>query len=617
VPRDWAELKNQVKAASDILDVISGYVPIQNVGKASKCICPFHNDTRPSMQIDRKWQNYHCWSCGAKGDVFTFVEKYEKVNFLEALAILARRAGIAMEEATASPQEAHKVQLFEVMKWAQMIFQQNLLEASTSQAARKYLGERQLSGQSVRQFGLGFAPLAGDWLVQQAAKDRVPFELLVEVGLISERDEGQGYFDRFRDRVIFPIRDAQGRPVGFGGRIMPDSPYAARGPKYYNTSETPLFKKQEQLYGIDLARHAGSAAGFLAVVEGYTDVMMAHQSGITNVVATMGTALNARHVAQLVRYVKKIVLVFDNDEGGNKGVDRALEIFVSQDVELAVARLPDGLDPADLLSKEGGVEIFRDCLAKSVDALEFKLDQLFASPESASVDGIRRMLDIILGIIALAPPVPSQSAQMKQELILNRLGHRLGIELRTVRARLKELQVERRRQEQRQAEREPEPIVQSSAARITAPPSSATQRKSGAAPVLERQLLQILLAEPELVASAHAAIPLDTISHTGLKRMLLELYAIHEQNVPADLDHLRVRLIDRPDLATAAIDLQQAGRSISDRPLYFNQIVNGFAKLKTEAEKKQLKDQLGSQGLDDTAALELLRRLQGPKKEAG
>jgi DNA primase len=616
VPRDWVEIKNQVKAASDILDVISGYVPIQSVGKAHKCICPFHNDTRPSMQIDRKWQNYHCWACGAKGDVFTFVEKYEKVNFLEALAILARRAGIPLEDAQANPQDAHKVQLFEVMKWAQMIFQQNLLESAQSQAARKYLGERHLSGPSVRQFGLGFAPLNGDWLVQQAAKDKVPFDLLVEVGLISERDEGQGYFDRFRDRVIFPIRDAQGRPVGFGGRIMPDSPYAARGPKYYNTSETPLFKKQEQLYGIDLARHAGSAAGYLAVVEGYTDVMMAHQCGITNVVATMGTALNARHVAQLVRYVKKIVLVFDADDGGNKGVDRALEIFVSQDVELAVARLPDGLDPADLLAKVHGAETFRDALKNSVDALEFKLEQLLAAPDAKSLEGTRRMMDVILGIIALAPPVPSQAAQMKQELILNRLAHRLGLELRTVRSRLKELQLERRRQEARQAERErePEPIVAPSAARVT---TATPTRKGGAAPVLERQLLQILLAEPELVEPAHNAIPLDTISHTGLKRMLTELYALHEQGRPADLDNLRVRLIDRPDLATVAIDLQTAGRSISDRPLYFKKVADGFSRQQAEAEKRMLKDQLGSQSLDDAAALELLRRLQGPKKEAG
>jgi DNA primase len=609
VPRDLVELKNQVKAASDILDVISGYLPITQVGKTHKCVCPFHNDTRPSLQIDRKWQNFHCWACGAKGDVFTFVEKYDKVGFLEAMKILAHRAGIPLDDPSASPQDTHKLHLFGVMKWAQEKYQQHLLESAESQAARKYLGERHLAGPSVRQFGLGFAPLDGEWLVKQAATDRVSTELLVEVGLIAARDEGRGFYDRFRDRVMFPIRDVQGRTVGFGGRIMPDSPYAVRGPKYYNTPETLLFKKQEQLYGIDLARHAGSAAGFLAVVEGYTDVMMAHQCGVANVVATMGTALNARHVAQLIRHVKKIVLVFDADDGGNTGVDRALEIFVSQDVELAVAALPPGLDPADLLAQPDGVQVFRDALASAVDALDFKLNQLFAKSENESIDGTRRMLDVILGIIALAPPVPSQAAQLKQELILTRLAQRLGLELRSVRGRLKELQIDRRRREQREAARPQELPLKPDAARVINPPA-----KSGAPPVLERQLLQILLAEPDLVREAKAGVPSDSITHTGLKRMLVELYALLDRSLSPELDNLRVQLIDRPDLAAVAMDLQEVGRSISDRPLYFKKVVEGFAKQTVEAEKRSLKEQLGGVGTDDAAALDLLRRLQGRSK---
>ncbi len=615
MPRDLVELKTQVKAASDILDVISGYLPVQQVGKAYKCVCPFHNDTRPSLQIDRKWQNFHCWACGAKGDVFTFVEKYDKVGFLEAMQILARRAGIPTEDATASPQDTHKFRLFDAMKWAQSQYQQFLLDSPDAQSARKYLGERHLAGPSVRQFGLGFAPIDGEWLVKQAQVDGVPPELLVEVGLIAARDEGRGFYDRFRDRVMFPIRDAQSRVVGFGGRIMPDSPYAARGPKYYNSPETLLFKKQEQLYGIDAARHAGSAAGFLAVVEGYTDVMMAHQSGIANVVATMGTALNARHVAQLVRHVRKIVLVFDADDGGNTGVDRALEIFVSQDVELAVATLPDGLDPADLLARPDGPDVFRQALADAVDALDFKLNQLFAKAEHGTVDGIRRMLDTILGIIALAPPVPSQAAQLKQELILTRLAQRLGVELRSVRGRLKELQLERRRKEQRENSRPPEVPLNSGGRPVisNAPPA----KVAGPAPILESQLVQILLAEPELVRVAHTRIPADGLTHSGLKRMLIELYALHEQGIPPELDNLRVRLIDRPDLATHAMNLQDRGRSISDRPSYLNKVFDGFAKLKTDVEKKSLKEQLGGVGTDDAAALDLLRRLHGRTKEAG
>lgn len=611
MPRDLVELKNQVKAASDIVDVISGYLSVQPAGKNFKSVCPFHNDTRPSLQIDRKWQNFHCWACGAKGDVFTFIEKYDKVNFLEAMAILARRAGIPMDESKVSPQDTHKSRLFEIMQWAQHVYHRHLLESTECQLARKYLGERQLSGSSVRQFGIGFAPIEGDWLVRQAEKDRVPFDLLIEVGLVAQRDEGRGYYDRFRDRVMFPIRDVQGRTVGFGGRILPESPFAARGPKYYNSPETPIFKKQEQLYGIDLARHAGSAAGYLAVVEGYTDVIMAHQRGIANVVATMGTALNARHVAQLVRHVRKIVLVFDADDGGSTGVDRALEIFVSRDVELTVASLPNGLDPADLLVRSDGESIFRKALDTSVDALDFKLNQLFAKADRSNVESVRRMLDAILGVIALAPPVPSEAAQLKQELVITRLAHRLGVEARTVRGRLKELQLDRRRREARDSSRaigESNPSV----APVVAP-----AKTSGAAPMIERQLLQILLAEPDLVREAYQLVPADRITHTGLKRMLVELYALHENAISPELDNLRVRLIDRPDLAAVAMDLQDVGRSISERPNYFRKVVEGIAKVKTNDEIRSLKQQLGGADMDDAAKLELLRQLQNRTREAG
>lgn len=611
--RDLVELKTRIKAASDIVDVIGGYLAVQSAGKNYKCVCPFHDDTRPSLNIDRKWQNFKCWACGASGDVFTFVEKYDKVNFLEAMAILAKRAGIAMDDAKASPQDLHKARLFETMKWAQQLYQKHLLESDAGANARKYVGERGLAGASVRQFGLGFAPLDGDWLVRRAHDDKVPVELLVEVGLLGERDEGRGHYDRFRDRVMFPIRDVQGRVVGFGGRILPDSPYAARGPKYYNSPETPIFKKQEQLYGIDLAKQAGGASGVLAVVEGYTDVMMAHQRGIANVVATMGTALNARHVAQLVRHARRIVLVFDADAGGTSGVDRALEIFVSQDVELAVATLPDGLDPADLLARDDGEAIFRRALDSAADALDFKLDQLFAKADHSNVEGVRRMLDAILGIIALAPQVPNQAAQLKQELVLTRLAQRLGIELRTVRGRLKELQLERRRREARDAAREVRPFDDDPAPAPATPPP----RTSGAAAIIERQLLQILLAEPDLVREAHGKIRPERIAHTGLRRMLVELYALHESGIPPELDNLRVRLIDRPDLAAAAMDLQEVGRSISERPIYFHKVVEGFAKVRVDDETRSLKRQLGGADMDDAAKLDLLRRLQDRTREAG
>jgi DNA primase len=609
VPRDLVELKKQIKAASDIVDVIAGYLPVHPAGKIFKCLCPFHDDKRPSMQVDRGYQNFHCWACGAKGDVFDFVEKYEKVAFKEAMAILARRAGIRME--TDSPADTHKVRLFEVMRWAQAQYQRALLDEPVGAAAVKYIAGRQLSGKSVRDFGLGFAPIEGGWLTALAARDGISTELLVEVGLLGVRDADQGHWERFRDRVMFPIRDVQGRTVGFGGRILPDSPYAARAPKYYNSADTPLFSKSELLYGLDMARHAGAKAGFLAVVEGYTDVMMAHQCGITNVVATMGTALNARHVAQLRRYAPKVVLVFDADAGGTTGVDRALEIFVTQDVELAIATLPDGLDPCDLLSRPDGVERFRTAVeAGAVNAFDFKLNQLLSTGDTDDPEQTSRAVDAILGVIAMAPDIPSESVQIKRERIVTRLEQRFGLRQGTLWKRLVNLQQVRRRSEPRDATRQPVPMA--AAARVTQPARPPAGPRAG----LERQLLQILLAEPGFVPEAAQSVPADTIEHTGIRRIVTALYELAAAGEPPDLDGARLKLLDRPDLYQAALDNQQMGRGIPDRPLYLRKVLDGFARVRADAERRAVKEQLSVTGSDDPAVIERLREYQERSKQA-
>jgi len=604
VPRISVDLKKQVKAANDIYDVVSTYIPVTHVGKILKAVCPFHNDTRPSLQIDRQYQNYRCWACDAKGDVFDFVMKFEKVEFGECLRMLADKAGIKLET-QASPEDEVRSRLLRAMKWAEEKYRSCLVDEAEASNARVYLGERKLAGPSVRQFGLGFAPVNGDWLVQWALREGLPTDVLVEIGLIAARDENRGHYDRFRDRVMFPIRDVRGQTVGFGGRILPDSPLAARAPKYYNSAETPLFKKSELIYGLDLARHAGATAGYLAVVEGYTDVMMAHQCGIPQVVATMGTALTTIHVGQLRRYVPKVIIVYDADAGGMGGVDRALELFVSQDVELAVASLPDGLDPCDLLISPGGVEIFRAALANAQDALEFKLNLLLSQENSQTVEGTRRVVDAILSMMALAPSMPSQVGAVRQELIVSRLAHRLGLRQETVWARLAELKGERKRNEQRPAR-----LIPENAAPEMAPPTA----KASAAMAIERQLLELLLAEPPLVSLAAERVQPAMLQHSGLRRMLTDLYALHQDGHTADLDSLRVRLMDRPDLAEAAMKLEFVGRQMNDRPEWLGRIVNRFAEQETEFEKKAVQTQLAAGSMDDAAALDLLRKLQAPAK---
>jgi DNA primase len=586
----------QVKEANDIVTVLGGYLAVHPAGSSFKALCPFHKDTRPSLQIDPKWQNFRCWACGKKGDVFTFIQEMEKVDFPEALQILADRAGIKLGRVQ---RNEGRLRLLETMKWAAQVYQNCLLESPLAEQARIYLGERKLTGATVRNFGLGFAPLEGDWFIQEARRAGKNFDTLVELGLIAETNEGKGFYERFRDRVMFPIRDVRGQTVGFGGRILPNSPYASRAPKYYNSTETPLFQKSELLYGLDAARHAAASAGYLAVVEGYTDVLMAHQHGVCQVVATMGTALNARHVHQLRRFVSRVVLVFDADAGGLTGVDRALELFVSQDVELAIAALPDQLDPCDLLVEQGP-EPFRQVLAGAVDALDFKLTRLLSQDSAQTPAGQKRAVDAVLGIMALAPTMPGSEGRVKQELLVTRLAHRLGLRQETVWARFGELRAARKKEVARTA---PE----------TAEPSSVLAPEPE--PHLERQLLTLLLVEPAFVPQAAREVTPDQFEHDGTRRLLNGLYQLQAAGERADLDGLRTKISD-PGLIARALELHDVGRTLGDRPRWFRVILEKFRQRRAEPERRQLRDQLAATS-NHEAAVELLRKLQNPTEGSG
>jgi DNA primase len=592
---DRASLTKQIREANDIVAVIGTYVSLRPSGNghAHLGLCPFHNDHRPSFQVDSKFQNFRCWSCGKNGDVFTFIMERERVSFREARAILARRANIPLEQNDA--ESMARMRQLEAIRWAAQQYQQCLLEMPVGEAARAYLGERKLLGETVRKFGLGFAPIAGDWLVERASQCSVPIEVFEEVGLLGRSQSGRGWYDRFRDRVMFPIRNAQGQTVGFGGRILPSSTLLQREdryvPKYYNSAETPIFSKSDQLYGLDFAKHAAATAGYMAVVEGYTDVMMAHQMGITQVVATMGTALNGRHVQQLRRYAPRVVLVFDADAGGSTGVDRALEIFASQNLDLRIATLPEGLDPCDLLVQHGA-EPFKQALTQSVEALDFKLNQLLEREAGNGVEGQRRVIDAVLTVIAAAPDGADQT---KHELMLTRIAQRLGIRVATVWERLAELRTNARRDADGQIPSHEEP----------------ESKRSGKAPAHECELLQLLLAHPNLVANAWERIKPEQMSHSGLRKLLEGLYTLQEHGQPPEIDELRLRMpAEDEGLLARAMDFMDVGRrSTFDALQWFERIVAAFDDVHRRAARQELKSQLTAAS-DHETEMDLLRRLQ-------
>jgi DNA primase len=565
---DWVALKQQVKEANDIVDVVSGYIPLRPLGPTFKGLCPFHDDKRPSFDVDPRRQRFRCWACSKYGDVFDFVMEFEHVEFRDALELLARRAGISLEKVKKTQHGPSRAAMLDVMRWAQEQYAECLLEAEGSEPARKYLGERGLTGETVRQFGLGYAPGMWEWLVGKAASKGFSTEILETVGLIAKRNEGRGHYDRFRERVMFPIRDLQGRVIAFGGRILPSSPLLAKDdppPKYYNSAATPIFDKSNQLYALDRARNSAQKSGTLVVVEGYMDVLMAHQHGIQNVVAPMGTALTAKHIQKLRGLANQVILIFDADAGGSGGVDRALELFVSQELDLRIGLLPEGLDPCDLLIRDGAGAL-QSVFDGAQDVFEFKLRQVWPDQQAGTLEQKRAAADAMLTVLSAAPEIRG----VKMELMANRIAHRLGIKEETVWTRLRELWKTRQ-------------TTQTGPVRAT--PEPAPEPRSAPAARHEVELLEVLLASNALVPRAIADGLRDRVEHPGLRQLLEGLMRLHAEGRTPDLDHLR-EIIDNERLLDRALRLQDCGLSQPDPASAYDKVLARFRE-KQEAERTQ------------------------------
>lgn len=424
------DVKERVKQAIDIVDLVGSYVQLRREGRAFKALCPWHDDQRPSLTVNPERQSFKCWVCDIGGDVFSFVMQMEGVEFRQALAMLAERAGIALqpkrqEAGPTNPVDDKQAQ-YRALDWAVGRLHHFLLHDAEADVARRYLAERGISAESVARFKLGFAPNQWEWLSGQARATPYPVALLERVGLVGQRRSGSGYYDRFKGRALFPIFDSQGRAVGLGGRAMPGlaEPDAA---KYINSPETPLFSKSQQLYGLNLARDAIRRSGTALVMEGYTDVIMAHQFGFAQAVAVLGTALGGSHLRLLRRMADrvKIVLVLDGDEAGRRRANEILELFVSENADVRVLTLPDELDPCEFLLQRGA-EAFRALVEGAVDALAHAQQVATAGIELRSdLQAASEALERLLATIARSPRLRADTTEedrLRIDLFLARLA---------------------------------------------------------------------------------------------------------------------------------------------------------------------------------------------------
>jgi DNA primase len=390
VPRIAQETVEQVAAASDIVAVINGYFPLKRAGTEFRAICPFHQEKTPSFFVNPSKQSYYCHGCGAGGAVFQFLMQYENIDFPESVRRLASRAGIAIVEDELSAEEETKQSLrkrllrlhFEATAW----FQSNLLRTKAAAHARAYLRSRGIDIETAKRWQIGYAPNTWDSLVHWATAAGFVKQELIESGLLKLRDEGNPHsrlYDRFRDRLMFPIHNDFGEVVAFSGRILDPK---AKGGKYVNSPETALFSKGNLLFGLHQSKRSIANAHQAIVLEGQLDLITTFEAGIQNVVAPQGTALTARHAALLRRFADEVVLFFDADAAGQKAGERALEVLFGAGLQVKIGEMPAGEDPDSLIRKSGS-DAFRARVESAQDFFEFQINRNLSAAESQTTAG--------------------------------------------------------------------------------------------------------------------------------------------------------------------------------------------------------------------------------------
>jgi len=438
------EIVNRIRDRADIVEVVSAHLSLSKAGQNFKGLCPFHSEKTPSFIVSPSRQMFHCFGCGEGGNVFTFLMKVEGASFPTVVRNLGEKYGIRVEEKPASPaskQRAEQVErLVELNKAAAEFFHKTLLKDPAAEPARVYLKQRGITAETIERFGIGYAPQAWDGVLKaltkggKQAKVGWTVEDLAAGGLIVARDQGgkkpgdaSGYYDRFRARVILPIRDLQKRVIGFGGRVIDDGV-----PKYLNSPETPLFRKGRTLYGLEIAREGITREEKVVIVEGYFDAIALHQAGLTNVVATLGTALTSEHVDVVRRFTRRVVLLFDPDAAGVRAALRTLDLFLGSGLAVQVGSLPEGEDP-DTFVRSHGPEAFSTLIRRAPSLLDFTVAGSLATGLQGNVDDRVRCVEEVLALLQkLSNPVEKAAA-------LHHVADQLGLDEKVLVERYRQL----------------------------------------------------------------------------------------------------------------------------------------------------------------------------------
>jgi DNA primase len=424
----------EVKQKLDIVDFVSEYVTLQKAGRNFKGLCPFHTEKHPSFFVFPEQQSWHCFgACGTGGDIFSFIMKKEGIDFGQALRLLAQRGGITLGplETRSKAEDEKKERLFQINEAAAEYYHHLLLSTKTGEAARSYLARRKVTPETIKEFRLGFSPNAWETIKNYLQGKGYTEKELIESGLIIEKEEG-GSYDRFRNRLMYPICDTQGRVTGFGARVLDDSL-----PKYINSAQTPIFDKSSSLYAIDKAKSTIRKKNLAIIVEGYMDVLTAHQHGWQNVVGSMGTSLTEKQVEGIKRLTSNITLALDADLAGEEATLRGKAILASSNAEANVILLPPGKDPDEVIGEDLG--LWQKLVEQAMPIMDFAFQSVISKVD------INRARDKSLAVQKLLPSIYEIKDPVQQSHYLKKLASELKIEESAIRAALRESKAGRRR----------------------------------------------------------------------------------------------------------------------------------------------------------------------------
>ncbi|MCC6235107.1 MAG: DNA primase [Verrucomicrobiales bacterium] len=593
-------VREQVRAANDIVEVIGSYLPLRRAGTSFVALCPFHREKTPSFHVSPSRQAFHCFGCNKGGDVFRFVQDYENLSFVDAAKRLAERAGIRLEfDETPGQREQRAVQeqLRDLHEQITQRWQQSLQTDAAGTIAREYLARRGVTEDAVQQFRLGYAPEAWDDTVNWGRSRGWDLRLMEQAGLVVARDAGQsgrGHYDRFRGRLMFPICDEQGRVIGFSGRILQGDEKTA---KYVNSPETPIFIKSRVLYGLDKTKRAILDAGSVIICEGQLDLIACFTAGVKNVVAPQGTALTGEHLRILRRYAQEAVLCFDSDNAGQKAAARVLDDLLASGLAIRVITMPAPHDP-DSYIKAHGPEAFRQLSAAARDFFEFYLEFLCRQNE-VSTDR---------GRLAVLSAMAEALGKAGNDVLMDRYAQRTAMALAEAgRGALSPdaVRAEFRKRRAGQGRTPPAPRdevfgdeEEEEASPPEAPPSA-----------LEAWLLKLLFLEDDFAGWVALHLDPGWLRHSGVRDLVQRRLQAQQDGTWESPAALLGELEDS-GLRSLASGAMADSRPIPNPEQQLNDVVLRLRNQWIEQEIAQLSVQVASPSLVEADRADMLRRLQ-------